>query len=222
MGDRDRLRRHAPRGGAPPHASGPRPCLDGAPGGGEPRVRAPGRGGRAIRVWGQRGAGNGLALERLGYGRESADPEGGRVRRDPGTGEPDGVLEETALDPVGAVVFQPSTLDALRIVREAVRRYVAAGVTTAQTGYATAEQVRGLTLLSRLGVIPLRLVLWPAMELADERLAGRFEFRSYDERWGRLRAVKLVADGSIQGYTAFLREPYFVPSGDDPGEAGYP
>ena len=176
----------------------------------------------AIHVSGHLGAVNGLALERLGYGRESADPEGGRVRRDPGTGEPDGVLEETALDPVGAVVFQPSTLDALRIVREAVRRYVAAGVTTAQTGYATAEQVRGLALLSRLGVIPLRLVLWPAMELADERLAGRFEFSSYDERWVRLGAVKLVADGSIQGYTAYLREPYFVPSGDDPGERGYP
>jgi predicted amidohydrolase YtcJ len=38
----------------------------------------------------------------------------------------------------------------------------------------------------------------------------------------RFGAVKLIADGSIQGYTAYLREPYFVPPGDDPAERGYP
>jgi predicted amidohydrolase YtcJ len=35
-------------------------------------------------------------------------------------------------------------------------------------------------------------------------------------------AVKLVADGSIQGYTGYLSEPYHVPPGDDPGYRGYP
>jgi hypothetical protein len=34
--------------------------------------------------------------------------------------------------------------------------------------------------------------------------------------------VKLIADGSIQGYTAYLREPYFVPPAADPAERGYP
>jgi predicted amidohydrolase YtcJ len=34
--------------------------------------------------------------------------------------------------------------------------------------------------------------------------------------------VKLVADGSIQGYTGYLSEPYHVPPGDDPGYRGYP
>jgi predicted amidohydrolase YtcJ len=34
--------------------------------------------------------------------------------------------------------------------------------------------------------------------------------------------VKLIADGSIQGYTGYLSLPYFVPPGDDPGFRGYP
>ena len=58
-------------------------------------------------------------------------------------------------------------------------------------------------------MIPLRLVLWPGMEVADERLAGRLDFPSVDPAWVRLGAVKLVADGSIQGFTARLTWPFY-------------
>jgi hypothetical protein len=34
--------------------------------------------------------------------------------------------------------------------------------------------------------------------------------------------VKIIADGSIQGYTGYLSEPYHVPPGDDPAYRGYP
>lgn len=34
--------------------------------------------------------------------------------------------------------------------------------------------------------------------------------------------MKLIADGSIQGYTGYLSEPYHVPPGDDPEYRGYP
>ena len=43
-----------------------------------------------------------------------------------------------------------------------------------------------------------------------------------DDPWVRVGAVKLIADGSIQGYTGYLSEPYFVPPGDDPTFRGYP
>ena len=75
---------------------------------------------------------------------------------------------------------------------------------------------------SRLGQIPLRLVLWPGMEAADEMLDEGTTFDSYDEEWVRIGRIKLVADGSIQGYTGYLREPYHVPPGDDPEFRGYP
>jgi predicted amidohydrolase YtcJ len=164
---------------------------------------------------------NSSGLERVGIDAETRDAEGGRIRRDPRTGEPDGVLEENdthVLQPLLA----PGLRDSWKIVREASRRYLAAGVTTAQNGYATAQQMKGLLRLSRLGLLPLRVVLWPGQETMDAMLAGRFAFETPEPLWMRLGAAKIIGDGSIQGYTGYLSEPYHVPPGDDPEYRGYP
>jgi predicted amidohydrolase YtcJ len=176
-----------------------------------------------IAVWhvsGHLAAVSSTGLAALGYGRDTPDPTGGRIRRD-AAGAPNGVLEETAAEPLQPL-FEPGPLDALRIVRRASALYAAAGVTTAQNGFATRAQMTGLAWLSRLGLVPIRLVLWPSAETADAILDGSFRFRSWDERWVRVGAVKLVADGSIQGYTAYLSQPYHVPPGDDREYRGYP
>jgi predicted amidohydrolase YtcJ len=50
-----------------------------------------------IAIWhisGHLAVANSAALERVGIGAETPDAEGGRIRRDPQTGEPNGVLEE--------------------------------------------------------------------------------------------------------------------------------
>ncbi len=174
----------------------------------------------AVHVSGHLAAVNTRGLAALGIGRDTPDPAGGKIRRD-AAGEPTGVLEETAMEAVMAHVLQPGLRGSLAIVEEANRRYLAAGVTTAQVGYATPE-LANLVWLSRLGWIPLRLVIWPGAEWMDRVLAGEAELPASDPLWVRFGAVKLVADGSIQGYTAYLREPYFVPPGADPLERGYP
>jgi len=175
----------------------------------------------AWHVSGHLAAVSSLGLERLGIAAGTPDPEGGRIRREPGGGEPDGVLEESALDPVDALLdFSP--LEAWRIVRRASALYLAAGVTTAQNGYATPVQMRGLAWLARLRLLPLRVVLWPGEEAGDALLDGSLRFASPDASRVRLGAVKLIADGSIQGYTAYLSQPYHVPPGGDPGYRGYP
>jgi predicted amidohydrolase YtcJ len=165
---------------------------------------------------------NTRGLQELGFATRGDDPEGGRIRRDPSSGEPDGVLEETAAEPVTRQLIDLSFLDSLRVVRRASDIYVRAGVTTAQNGFAPKAQIKPLTWLSRLGIVPLRLILWPEPAVADRLLAGEFTFNSYDENWVRLGAVKLIADGSIQGYTGYLSQPYHIPPGDDPGYRGYP
>jgi len=165
---------------------------------------------------------NSRGLELAGIDAQSSDPEGGVIRRDAATGEPDGVLEESALELLADVVPTPGLIDGIRIVREASRRCVAAGVTTAQSGYTTRALLRLLPLMVRTGLAQVRLVLWPGMEAVDQMLDDGDVWESYDEKWLRAGAVKLVADGSIQGYTGYLSEPYFVPPGDDPDYAGYP
>ncbi len=165
---------------------------------------------------------NSRALRDLGWDASTPDPEGGVIRRDPETGEPDGVLEENAMESLQAELLSPGLADGLAMVRLAVERAVAEGVTTAQVGYTPTSQLRLFPWLSRLGIVPIRLVLWPSMEALDELLDGGDPYTTYDPEWVRIGAVKLVADGSIQGYTGYLAEPYHVPPGDDPEFRGYP
>jgi predicted amidohydrolase YtcJ len=164
---------------------------------------------------------NSAALERAGIEAGLVDPEGGRIRRG-ADGLPDGVLEETATELLGASLPKLGIRQSLAILREATRRYLAAGVTTAQNGYAEADQLSPLLWASRLGLFPIRLVVWPRAEAAEQILEGTLAFDPPAASRVRRGAVKLIADGSIQGYTGYLREPYHVPPGDDPGFRGYP
>jgi predicted amidohydrolase YtcJ len=164
---------------------------------------------------------NSRGLERLEIDRDTPDPEGGLIRRDPETGEPDGVLEETAMHGVQEQLL-PGLLGGLRMVRSAGELYVSQGVTTAQSGLSPSGLMRMLTWLSRLGLIPVRLVLWPDATTAEAMLDGSFSYDSFDPLRVRSGAVKLFGDGSIQGYTGYLSEPYHVPPGADPDYRGYP
>lgn len=174
-----------------------------------------------VHVSGHLAVANSAALERVGIDASTPDPEGGVIRRRAETREPDGVLEETAMEPVEHVL-SPSFLDGLKIVRRAGKLYLEQGVTTAQSGYTNATLMRGLALSSRLGLIPVRLIVWPDEEVSRALLDGSLEFSSPDELWVRRGATKLIADGSIQGYTGYLSRPYHVPPGDDPDYRGYP
>jgi hypothetical protein len=174
----------------------------------------------AVHISGHLAAVNGRGLALLGITRETPDPSGGRIQRG-ADGQPNGVLEETAMERVMEPVLRPGLRGTLAILREANRRYLAAGVTTAQVGYATPE-LANLVWASRLGLVPLRLVIWPGVEWTDAVLSGASEIPRSNPLWVRFGAVKLVADGSLQGYTGYLRDPYFVPPAGDPGTRGYP
>jgi predicted amidohydrolase YtcJ len=76
--------------------------------------------------------------------------------------------------------------------------------------------------MGRLGLIDTRMVLWPGDEVAEPMREGTAEPSVSEGPLARLGAVKIVADGSIQGYTGYLSEPYHVPPGDDPAYRGYP
>jgi predicted amidohydrolase YtcJ len=95
-------------------------------------------------------------------------------------------------------------------------------VTTVQNGLTPASLIAPMQWMVRLGLITPRIVIWPSMEVADAILAGDLERPESAEPDLFIGAIKLVADGSIQGYTGYLSEPYHVPPGDDPEFRGYP
>ena len=174
-----------------------------------------------IHVSGHLAVVNSMALESVGLDRNSKDPAGGVLRRGP-DGELTGVLEENAMNFVQEKILSPSPIESLRIVREGNRRVVAQGVTTVQNGLTPASLITALQWMVRLGFITPRIVLWPDMQVADAVLAGEMTLpeASGPDLW--IGAIKLIADGSIQGYTGYLSEPYFVPPGDDSEFRGYP
>ena len=166
---------------------------------------------------------NSLALEAIGVNAETPDPEGGVIGRLPGSTEPNGLLEETARLPLMVAMQDVSLLDTYRLMKSAAREYSAVGVTTAQSGGVTPELATGLSLFSRLGVIPQRLILFPfGTEFGDELYNGGYDPADYATDRVVMGAVKLVADGSIQGYTGYLSHPYHTPYHGDAEYRGYP
>jgi predicted amidohydrolase YtcJ len=165
---------------------------------------------------------NSLALRRFGITADTPDPVGGEIRKDPETREPTGLLLETASRPLQLEALNMPPLQQLAVVRLAVELYAAQGFTTVQNGLATLEQIKGMGGASKLGLIPQRLVVWPKDELGLEVAEGALDLGQHASDRVHIGAAKFVGDGSIQGYTGFLGEPYHQPGEHPAGYRGYP
>ncbi|HEY7776030.1 MAG TPA: amidohydrolase family protein, partial [Kineobactrum sp.] len=74
-----------------------------------------------------------------------------------------------------------------------------------------------------LGTIPLRLMVFPMEADFRELLrSGEYQPGDYERERLQMGAVKIVADGSIQGYTGYLTRPYHAPFHGDAEYRGYP
>ena len=177
----------------------------------------------AMHVSGHMLVANSMALERVGISADTPDPEGGVIGRRAGSLEPNGLLEETARMDVVMQMQDMSLIDTWRLFKTATVDYLRQGVTTAQSGGVTPELARGLSLFSKLGVVPQRLVVLPFETAFSEALAsGDYDPAQYASERVYMGPIKLVADGSIQGYTGYLGQPYHTHYHGDAEYAGYP
>ena len=169
---------------------------------------------------------NSVALAELGIDESTPDPEGGVIVRDAGSADgrrPNGVLEETAARAVWEHTLDLSMMDALRMTSQAAEEYLAVGVTTASAGGMPTSVATLLGVLSNWNQFPQRVALFPLFEEVGEALfSGEAALEQFEA--GRVSAprVKIIADGSIQGYTGYLTEPYYVPFKGDTSYRGYP
>ncbi len=177
-----------------------------------------------LHVSGHMGVANSAALAELGIGPQTQSPAGGEIVRDPKTGRATGLLRETAVYPARRRALDFSMGEQLAILRRATDLYVRAGVTTVENGLASADQMRALARAVAFDVLPLRVVVWPSLEAHEALERGELNLRE-SPRF-TVGATKIIADGSIQGYTAYLSQPYYVqPEGtrrDGEPWRGYP
>lgn len=173
---------------------------------------------------GHLGVANTMALGMAGITAGTQPPPGGVIRHEADTGEPDGVLEETAAWMVMGIVPPATVEQKLEGFRRAVQIYVEQGVTTTVITGGTAENVVDLQMARREGLLSLRVVTMvskAAPGFPSPAEAGGFVSGFGDNRL-KLGGIKIVQDGSNQGFTGYFTEPYHTPFNGDPEWRGYP
>jgi len=158
------------------------------------------------RLDGHMGLANSLALKLAGVTRETKDPPGGVIVRDPRTGEPTGILKDGAEDLVEHVVPDKTFEEKHIAARAATEHAAQVGVTSLTDMSADADVGLYQYMLER-GELKTRIyairsiVSWEAMAKVGVRAA----FGSDRLRIGGLKGF---ADGSLGSSTAFFFQPY--------------
>ncbi|HPA82121.1 MAG TPA: amidohydrolase [Thermoanaerobaculales bacterium] len=152
---------------------------------------------------------NARAMELVGIGPDTEDPEGGQILRD-ADGRPTGVLRETAADMVAAAAERRPTRKELRQMAEAAAaECLANGITSFQDAGASFAEVEVLRGLAESGQLPVRL--WVMLSEDNDALAERLPGYSVKDVGGgylTVGGIKRLADGALGAHGAWLLEPY--------------
>ena len=165
---------------------------------------------------------NSKALELAGITGKTADPVNGVIERLPGSvdadnpyGVPSGTLRETAADLVNDLL-PDYTVQQYKDGFAYFQQEVAAplGLTTVfdPLMYVGGNGVQALEEMSAAGELTVRvraaLSLTPADDLGSWLTAARAERAKHTHAMFKTPAVKIFADGVVEGHTAYLNEPY--------------
>ncbi|WP_111858002.1 amidohydrolase [Acinetobacter sp. CFCC 10889] len=166
---------------------------------------------------------NHKALEMLNINEKTKNPDGGVIRRIQGTQKPNGVLEESIVIQAMMQAFKnmpPQEMEKMAL--KAVNTYVENGYTTVQEGRAdhgTSELWRSLANRKQL---PIDVVSYPDISSEQAYMLQHGSSQNYQNHF-RIGGVKISLDGSPQGKTAWLTQPYLIPpEGQDKNYRGYP
>lgn len=164
------------------------------------------------------GALNSAGFAALGIDRDTPDPEGGVIRHE-ADGSLHGVVEERALfdlvSPRLPVFSREHQVQ--NIARTSREVYAARGITTAlDAGVLDYESAEALRETCERGLLAVRAHINPYYYL--DRNDPRLHFEGQVTTGG----VKIMSDGSLQGFTASLSKPYHTPFKGDPDYRGYP
>ncbi|MDF3162813.1 amidohydrolase [Pseudomonas proteolytica] len=166
---------------------------------------------------------NHKALEMSGISAQTANPSGGVIRRTNDGKTPDGVLEEMAFfAPIFKLLatFDPSVNE--KIALAGADYYAQYGFTTAQEGRASKAQVETWQKLASQKKMKIDVAAYPDLQAEQAFMKTVSPSAKYDNHF-RIAGVKLSLDGSPQGRTAWMTEPYKVPPPGQPVDyKGYP
>jgi predicted amidohydrolase YtcJ len=148
---------------------------------------------------------NSKALELAGITRNTPDPEGGTIERDE-SGEPTGVLHETAMAAINRVQPPPTDAEFEEAIIVAAKAYLRMGITSITDPGVSPAQVEVYRRSSAARRLPIRANVMGRYTLDDGTDVPLPE-RTVNE-WLRVDTVKLFADGGLSAGNAAISVPY--------------
>jgi predicted amidohydrolase YtcJ len=154
---------------------------------------------------------NSVALKKFGYDEKYVTPPGGIVVRKPGTNEPYGLIMETAYLPVFSAQPKPTAAQEVELTKAGQMLYAAAGITLAHEGATHANDLDIIKRATDAGANIIDVVVHPFMTDLDT-IVKKYPVNTWGKFDNRLKinGVKITADGSPQGKTAYFSTPYLT------------
>lgn len=149
---------------------------------------------------------NTLALRMAGISREGPpDPAGGVIDRD-ATGEPTGILRESAVALVGSLIPAASVDRQVEALRAASAEAAANGITSV----GCIQSLDDMPAFERLATDPALGTRFFLYAEADDWRAAAMDSTWFQGRsgWVTWRGLKVYLDGTLGSRTAFMREPF--------------
>jgi len=159
-----------------------------------------------IRICGHVGVANSRALQLAGITKETT-VNGGKIDLDEVTSEPNGVLQENALELVWKSVPKLGSKELEEACLLACKRAVEAGLTGVHWIVGSSEEIRIIQKLYFEGKLLLRVYLGISVDLLDE-LVNLGLLTGFGNDMVKIGFIKVFADGSLGARTAALKESY--------------
>jgi predicted amidohydrolase YtcJ len=156
---------------------------------------------------------NGEALRQSGITKDTKSPFGGEIAKDPATGEPTGILKESASGLLK--VKRPSKPFS---IKDDIERGLAYAAKLGLTGIHTSASLQELEIYKQIkdeGKLTLRVYAWLPIDDLDRYIKLGIKQGQGDDMV-RVGFEKVFIDGSLGSGTALMFEPF----ADDPTKAG--
>lgn len=159
---------------------------------------------------------NSLALKKAGITKDTPNPQGGEIAKDPKTGEPTGILKDAAQSLVYSVIPDNTKDQVKKAIIAAMKHANKFGVTSIQDNSSAMDYEIYQELLKK-NELTVRVNAWRPIDLYKD-FAEKGISPSHGNDMLRLGTMKVFVDGSMGAGTALFFEPY----SDDPSTSGLP
>ncbi|UCE00512.1 MAG: amidohydrolase [Chloroflexota bacterium] len=155
---------------------------------------------------------NSITLERAQITRDTPNPEGGVIEKDPVSGEPIGTLRESAMKLVAGVFPDYSLEERVNTLLTYQRTALRYGISLCHDAMLDEKSIAGFKALEQEGKLHMRFrgsILVEPDSSTKDQIVRLIDQRAMNTRPRfQTNAAKLFVDGVVEGGTAYLLEPY--------------